>query len=135
MKGKFPRVCVGVIVENLKGEILFLRSHKWGNRWVVPGGGVEYGETFAEAGRREVKEETGLAISDTHLIGAQEAVFPKNFHAKRHFVFINLVARTKGDRVTLNHEAQEYVWLPPEKALRKELGGGTRDFIRMYLKH
>lgn len=125
-------MCVGVIVENPKREILLLRSHKWKNQWVVPGGAVEWGETFVEAGRREVREETGLAISDIRLIGVQEAVFPMNFHTKRHFVFINLVARTKGWNITLNDEAHEYAWVSPHDALRKELGGGTRDFLHMY---
>lgn len=126
-------MCVGVVVENIKGEILLLRSRKWRNQWVVPGGAVEWGETFAEAGTREVREETGLSISDVRLIGVQEAVFPKNFHKKRHFVFIDLAARTRGERVTLNDEAHEYAWLTPRAALRKKLGGKTHELLRTFM--
>ena len=131
----FPHVyvCVGVIILDLRGKMLLIRSGKWRNQWVVPGGSIEWGETFEQAGRREGKEETGLTLSGVRCIGAQESVFPKDFHTRRHFVFINLVALTKGNRVKLNHEAHEYAWVSPRQALRKILAGGTRDFIRKYL--
>ncbi|HEU5129904.1 MAG TPA: NUDIX domain-containing protein [Glycomyces sp.] len=38
-------------------------------RWFVPGGGVEAGESLAEAAAREVLEETGLAVAPEALAG------------------------------------------------------------------
>ncbi|OYO11844.1 NUDIX hydrolase [Enemella evansiae] len=37
--------------------------------WVVPGGGIDPGETAARAAVREVAEETGLQIAEHQLIG------------------------------------------------------------------
>jgi 8-oxo-dGTP pyrophosphatase MutT (NUDIX family) len=37
--------------------------------WVLPGGGMEQGETFAEAAARELYEETGLRIPPEALRG------------------------------------------------------------------
>lgn len=34
-------------------------NHRW---WVAPGGGLEAGESFEDAARREVEEETGLVV-------------------------------------------------------------------------
>ncbi|GAA2459812.1 NUDIX hydrolase [Actinomadura vinacea] len=41
--------------------------------WITPGGGVDKGETLAEAGSRELREETGLVVSPGEL-GAPVAV-------------------------------------------------------------
>ncbi len=43
-------------------KVLLLKHPKFG-KWMPPGGHVENHETFEEAARREVQEETGLSIS------------------------------------------------------------------------
>lgn len=39
------------------------------------GGGIDFGETSAEAVVREIQEELGLAITDVRLIGTLESIF------------------------------------------------------------
>ena len=39
------------------------------------GGGIEFGETSAQAIEREVQEELGLAITDARLLGTLESLF------------------------------------------------------------
>ena len=42
-----------------------IRTHKWSNLWGIPGGKIKWGEPSEAALRREIKEETGLAVTGT----------------------------------------------------------------------
>lgn len=57
----------GVILDN-RGSIL-LQKRGDTNRWGLPGGAIELGESLEEAAIREVREETGLEIRITKLLG------------------------------------------------------------------
>ncbi len=59
-----------IIVVNEKGEIL-LQSRADRDKWGLPGGCQELGETFEEVAVRELEEETSLKVkvSDLILIG------------------------------------------------------------------
>jgi len=54
------------VIDN--GKILLTKREDF-EVWCLPGGGVEEGESLAEAGIREVKEETGLDVELTRLVG------------------------------------------------------------------
>ena len=56
------------------GRLLLLQDSDLGlepvaHWWVTPGGGVDPGESDAEAGVRELLEETGLEVSEPDLVG------------------------------------------------------------------
>ena len=59
---------VSVAVRDADGRVLLAR-HVEGDRWVLPGGAIEPGETPADAAIREVWEETGLLVRLTRLVG------------------------------------------------------------------
>ena len=69
---------VRVIVQNDEGKILMVKQvHPERTVWMVPGGGIEEGETAAEAVVREMKEETGLDVTVGPMIFHVEEVSEK----------------------------------------------------------
>ncbi len=67
---KYPRVGVGVMLQNNKGEVILgLRQGSHGaEEWSFPGGHLDFGETIFETAKREVKEETDLEVGEFKLI-------------------------------------------------------------------
>ncbi|MBQ2270237.1 MAG: NUDIX hydrolase [Firmicutes bacterium] len=69
---------VRVIIENDEQKILMVKQeHPERTVWMVPGGGIEEGETAAEAVVREMKEETGLNVTVGPMIFHIEEVSEK----------------------------------------------------------
>lgn len=49
--------------------------------WALPGGHLEYGETFEECGAREVLEETGVVLTETPKFAhAVNTIFSNEAH-------------------------------------------------------
>ena len=89
-----------VVIQDNK---ILLVKHRKGHRqyWVLPGGRLEYGETFQECGTRELKEETGLDVEVQNFLFLSEAIAPDR---SRHIVNIYLKAKIVGGTMKLGSE-------------------------------
>ncbi|MBW2963870.1 NUDIX domain-containing protein [Candidatus Woesearchaeota archaeon] len=130
----YPEPTCGAMVFNPKGELLLVKSHKWKDMYVIPGGHIELGERMKDTVKREIKEETGLDVFDIEFVCFQEFVFDDAFWKKRHFIFFDFACRTESTDVTLNSEGQEHVWVALDKALDLPVEPYTRKAIEAYLE-
>lgn len=125
-----PVPTVGALVFNAAGQVLLVRTRKWSNRWGIPGGKIKPGETAEAALRRELLEETGLAVTDIQLALVQDCIQPPEFYRDAHFLLLNYTCRCMGEpRVCLNDEAQAYRWVALDAALAEDLNQPTRTLI------
>lgn len=93
-----PRVRVGVVIPH-EDQILLVRHRKGPKTyWMLPGGGLDYGETFSACAEREVHEETGLKIKTERMLYISEAICPRG---TRHVLNVFMLARLEGGSIVV----------------------------------
>ena len=90
-----PTVDVIIECETPDGDrgILLIERANEPKGWAIPGGYVDYGETFEEAARREAREETGL---DVELVRQFHAYSDPERDPRQHNVSVVFLARASG---------------------------------------
>jgi phosphoglycolate phosphatase len=130
-----PLATVGALIFNDAGEALMIRTHKWSNKWGIPGGKIKWGETSEAALRREIREETGLKVTDIEFVLVQDCIHSKEFYRDAHFVLLNYTCHCTGkSRVKLNDEGQEFCWLTLAEVKKLKLNKPTKFLIDAVLK-
>lgn len=93
------------LIENGNEILLQNRIKKDWEGYTLPGGHVERGESFVDAVKREVKEETGLSIKKPKLVGVKQ--FPiKN---GRYVVFLFKTNKFSGNLASSSEGKMEWV--------------------------
>jgi len=128
-------ITVGVfgIITNEQDEVLLCHRNDY-DLWNLPGGGLEKGETPWECIIRESKEETGLDVKVSRLMG----IYSKPHKNEVVFMFIcNII----GGKLTLNEEAIDIKYFSldsiPKNTVPKQverLKHYFKDKNKVYLK-
>lgn len=101
---------VGCYINNPEtGLYLLVKSPKWGDHWVVPGGHIEEGETIEQAAVRETKEEVGLETRAARVIDSGVLENPPEFYKPLTFHFSNVLLETSLDDQSLVLDQREII--------------------------
>jgi 8-oxo-dGTP diphosphatase len=108
-----PRLTSAVLIEKDGKFLLGKRNKATGNGlWVIPGGGVDFGETTQQAAIREIKEETNLDIELLNLICHKEVIAT---HANYHSVVFFYKAKPLHSNIWASDDLSEIKYLTIEE--------------------
>lgn len=123
------------IVANQEGRILLQRRTD-NDLWALPGGTMEIGETLAEAVIREVREETGLDVVPSRIVGIYSDprhVFAYADGEVRQEFSICLACQIVGGQLTTSEESSQVAFFAPEEIEWISMHPSIRLRIRDYL--
>jgi len=104
-----------IIIFNKKGQALLLKraiNDEWEpDKWSIPGGKREKGETIHQNIVREVMEETNLVIFPKFV-----KYLPEISEKLNHIFF--MTSKFEGN-IKLDKENSDYIWIMPENIIEK----------------
>jgi 8-oxo-dGTP diphosphatase len=120
------RVAAAVV---LHGDRLLMTQRPPGDPlallWEFPGGKIEPGETPAEALRREIREELGVAASVGETLGVEPFDYDHGPRVEIHFVRVEL----EHTRFTASAAVHAVRWVRPAEVRLAEVLAADRGFL------
>ena len=128
-------VAVGGITENEEGNILLVKTYHGG--WVFPGGQVEEGENLIDALIREIKEESGIDVEVSSLIGIYSNTGKnKGYNGVKVVptkVMMDYICTPVGGELCSSDETSESLWVAKDKVLDMIKAPAIRERYQAYL--
>lgn len=131
-------VAAGGFVENADGEILLVKTRRDGH-WVFPGGQVEVGENLIDGAIREVKEESGIDVKVSHLVGIFSNTATYEGHSGVKIVptkvMFDFVCEPIGGNLTTSDETSDSRWVSKGEVLDMVSSPALRTRYQAYLDY
>jgi ADP-ribose pyrophosphatase YjhB (NUDIX family) len=124
------------IVVDDQGRLL-LHRRRDNDKWALPGGKMELGESVAGCAIREVKEETGLEAEPVSIVGIYsdpKHVFAYDDGEVRQEFSICLLMRSVGGTLAVSEESHELAFFTPEEIEDLPMVDSIRRRVRDFLQ-
>ncbi|MFE9779277.1 NUDIX domain-containing protein [Streptomyces sp. NPDC005775] len=129
-------VAASAVVTDDRGRILLQRRTDSG-LWALPGGGMEMADSLPGTAVREVKEETGLDVEITGLVGTytdpKHVIEYSDGEVRRQFN-VCFRARVTGGTLAISDESTELRFVAPEEVGELRMHHTQQLRIRHFLE-
>ncbi|MGP3966544.1 NUDIX domain-containing protein [Streptomyces sp. 6N223] len=130
-------VAASAVVTNEHGHIL-LHRRRDNDLWALPGGGMELTDSLPGTAVREVKEETGLDIEITGLVGTytdpRHIIAYSDGEVRRQFN-VCFTARVVGGELAISDESTELRFVSPDELDDLRMHHTQRLRLDHFLQH
>ncbi|MGH9438138.1 MAG: NUDIX hydrolase [Terriglobia bacterium] len=118
-------------------HILLLRR-KDNDKWTMPGGTLDFGESLTDCATREVREETGLTIRITGLIGTYSdphiLIAYSDGEVRQEFTLV-YAAEIESGQLKIDDESKEAEWVPLPAAVGLPLAESQRRRLKNVMEY
>lgn len=130
-------VAASAVVTDEHGRLL-LQRRRDNDLWALPGGAMERGDSLPGTAVREVKEETGLDVEITGLVGTytdpRHVIAYSDGEVRRQFN-VCFTAQAVGGTLAISEESTELRFVAPEELDSLPMHHTQRLRIRHFLEH
>ena len=131
--------CVGALILDDSDRVLLVKHVPekegfWAQKYICPGGRLEFGESLEDGVRREILEETGLELEIIRWIPPKERIILNpDGSVQDHVLYLDVIARVRTGVFQPGSDVGEGYWFS-RKELNKNLDEIHEDTLGLLVE-